>query len=74
MKRNLETQDNSIKPQFIFDNSGKKKAVILDILTFENMLEALEDSALGRLTKEILENENEFVDLDELKDELNFKD
>jgi hypothetical protein len=74
MKKNLDTQEIHIKPQFIFDNVGNKKAVILDILTFESLLEALEDTALGKLTKEVLEDENEFVDLDELKDELNFKD
>ena len=71
MKKNQSTQEtNTIKPQYIFDRTGSKTAVILDIQTFENLLEAVEDSYLSALGEEILKTETEFIDLDEIKDEL----
>lgn len=36
-----------IKPRYIIDSSGKKTKVILDISTFEHLLESLEDLYFG---------------------------
>lgn len=53
-----------IKPHYIIDSSGKKQQVILDIKTFEQILEQLEDQYFTKEAKQILE-ENDFIDFDE---------
>lgn len=53
-----------ISPRFIVDSSGKKTEVILDISTFEHMLESLEDFYFGLKAEQALK-EGEFIDFDE---------
>jgi len=56
MKKNSLSNESHIKPQFIFDNAGNKKAVILDIATFESLVEELQDVHLEQLDlKELIE-------------------
>jgi len=51
----------SLKPQFIIDNEGKKTAVVLDIKSYENFLEEVEDLYLGMLAAQELAGEYELV-------------
>ena len=53
-----------ISPRYIVDSAGKKTEVILDILTFERMLESLEDLYFGLQAEKALD-EGEFIDFDE---------
>lgn len=53
-----------IEPRYIVDNSGKKKEVILNIKTFEKILEQLEDMYLAREAQKALQ-EDEFIDFEE---------
>lgn len=53
-----------ISPRYIVDSTGKKTAVVLDISTFEQMLEDLEDFYFGLQAEKALK-EDEFVDFDE---------
>lgn len=54
-----------IAPKYIVDNTGKKTAVILEIATFEDMLERLEDMYFGLKAEQALQ-EDEFLDFNEL--------
>ncbi len=65
-KTNPTTASNAIRPQYILDQTGNKTAVILDIVTFENILEALEDNYLAKIGTQILATEDSYTDLDEL--------
>ena len=69
-KHNPPTTSNTIRPQYILDQTGNKTAVILDIVTFENMVDALEDNYLAKAGAQILATENSYTDLDELRDML----
>ena len=53
-----------IEPRYIVDNLGKKKEVILNIKTFEKILEQLEEMYLIKEAKKALK-EDEFVDFKE---------
>ena len=53
-----------ILPRYIVDSTGKKTEVVLDISTFEKMLESLEDLYFGLQAEQALE-EGEFIDFDE---------
>ncbi|MBM17511.1 MAG: hypothetical protein CL947_00400 [Epsilonproteobacteria bacterium] len=53
-----------IEPRYIIDSSGNRKEVILDISTFEKMLEYLEDSYFAKEAEQILKEED-FVDFEE---------
>jgi len=61
-KETLETLE--ISPRYIVDSTGKKTEVILDISTFERMLESLEDLYFGLQAEQALQ-EGEFIDFDE---------
>lgn len=54
-----------ISPRYIVDESGEKKEVILDISTFEKLLEQLEDLYLGRMAEQALAEKSEFSDFEE---------
>jgi PHD/YefM family antitoxin component YafN of YafNO toxin-antitoxin module len=58
------------QPQFIVDATGKKTAVVIDIDTFEKLMEKLEDLYLGTSAEEVLENETEFYDFEKVKRDL----
>lgn len=66
----MKKHEFDISPQFIIDKTGKKTGVLLDISTFENMLEKLEELYLGLTAEHILENEKEFSDFEEIKKKL----
>ncbi len=52
----------SLKPQYIVDKTGKKTAVILDINSFEKLLEEIEDGYFGSLAQKNLElEENDLI-------------
>lgn len=60
----MKRESLEIDPRYIVDSTGKKTEVVLDILTFEKMLESLEDVYFGSKAKEALQ-EGEFIDFDE---------
>lgn len=53
-----------IYPKYIVDETGKKTEVVIDISTFEKMLEDLEDLYFSLEAEKVLEC-GEFVDFDE---------
>lgn len=56
-----------IEAQYIVDKTGKKTAVVLDIETFENLLEEIEDIYFGTLAEAALQQEQEHISHDEVK-------
>lgn len=54
-----------ISPRYIVNEKGQKTEVILDIMTFEKILEELEDLYLGQQAQKVL-SEGEFLDFDEV--------
>lgn len=52
---------SKITPQYIIDKAGKKTGVILDILTFEHLLEEIEDIHFGAKAHKALQEEDEFI-------------
>ncbi len=52
----------TIAPQYLIDDLGKKTAVQLDIKTFENMLEMLEDAYFGAKAEQALQEDDEILD------------
>ncbi len=53
-----------IELRYIVDSTGKKVEVVLDLSTYEKMVENLEDSYFGEQAERALE-EGEFIDFDE---------
>lgn len=66
----MKPRSGDIPAQFIVDNAGKKTAVILDIKTFEKLLDELEDFYLGELAQAALKQEQEWISHDEVKQQL----
>lgn len=60
----MKKQILEISPKYIVDSTGKKMEVVLDIVTFEKMLEQLEDLYFGLKAERALK-EGEFIDFDE---------
>lgn len=60
----MKRKSLEISPRYIVDDSGKKTEVILDVSTFEQMLEIVEDAYLGSKAKRAM-GEGEFIDFDE---------
>jgi len=52
---------SKITPQYIVDTAGKKTGVILDISTFEQLLEEIEDLYFGSLAHKALQEESEYI-------------
>jgi hypothetical protein len=50
-----------ISPQYLVDKSGKKVSVLLDIVTFEQMVELYENLCCGNLAKKALKD-NEYIE------------
>lgn len=57
----IKKENISIEPQFIINKTGKKTAVVLDIKTYESILESLEDFYLGAKSEQILQK-CDFID------------
>ena len=53
-----------VSPRYIIDSSGKKTEVILDVTTFEQMLEGLENLYFGIKAEQALEK-GEYIDFNE---------
>jgi hypothetical protein len=58
---------STITPQYIIDKAGKKTGVILDIISFERLLEEIEDIYFGSIAHKILQKENEYISHDDVK-------
>jgi predicted DNA-binding protein len=56
-----------IEAQYIVDKTGKKTAVVLDIETFENLLEEIEDIYFGTLAEAALQQEQEYISHEQVK-------
>jgi hypothetical protein len=59
-----------VHPQFIINKTGKKTGVILDIVTFERIMEKLEDSYLVAQAEDVMAHETEYYDLAKVKKKL----
>ena len=57
----------SIDPQYIVDRAGIKTGVILDITTFEQMIEEIEDMCFGAIAHRALQEEDAYVEHSEVK-------
>ena len=53
-----------IEPRYIVDNSGKKREVVLNIKTFEKILEQLEDMYLIKEAQKAFK-EDDYIDFKE---------
>ena len=62
----MKKQALEFSPRYIVDEQGKKIEVVLDILTFEKMVEKLEEVYLGLQAEKAI-GEGEFVDFDAAK-------
>jgi predicted DNA-binding protein len=57
----------SLSPQYIVDDTGKRSAVILDVKVYERLLEELEDFYLSRAGEDILSQDEERISIEEVK-------
>ena len=62
-----------LSTQFIVDQKGKKTGVILDIKTFQRLLDELEDFYLATLAEAALLDRENTVSLEEAKKQLKQK-
>lgn len=55
-----------LKPRFITDEQGNKLEVVLDIATYDQLVDFLEDHYLGKMAEEVLsaESKEEYMDLE----------
>ena len=53
----MKSTISTVQAQFIIDNKGKKTGVILDIETFEQMVEELEELYLGKWAEDVLKSD-----------------
>jgi len=56
-----------IPAQYIVNKTGKKTGIIVDIETFEKLLEEIEDVYLGALATAALKQEQEYIPHEEVK-------
>ncbi len=56
-----------VVPHYIVDNVGKKIGVILDMVTFDKLIEEIEDIYFGAIAQAALQRETEFLSHDEVK-------
>ncbi len=63
----MKPSSHDVPAQFIIDKAGKKTGVILDIKTFERLMDELEDFYLGALAQAALKEGQEVVSHDEVK-------
>lgn len=59
-------------PRFITDDKGNKLEVVLDIATYDKLIDLIEDYYLGQMAQEVLacEDKEEYVDMHEFKKRL----
>lgn len=58
----MKKEKLTINPQYVIDKFGEKTAVMLDIKTFESLLEYIEDEYFGKQALKILQEEYEVLD------------
>lgn len=58
---------SNIVPQYIVDKAGKKTGVILDIITFDQIIEEIEDMHFGAIAHKALQKEDMYVEHSEVK-------
>ncbi|MBY0353417.1 hypothetical protein K2W90_03570 [Candidatus Babeliales bacterium] len=58
---------SELSTQFIVDKAGKKTGVILDMKTFQNLLEEIEDLYLATLAQAALQEKGECVSQEEVE-------
>ena len=59
-----------VTPQYIVDSRGRKRAVFLPVKEFNRLIERLEDLEDTLASDEAIENAQEFIELQEIRDEL----
>ncbi len=68
MKKNKKEGLN-LAPRYIVNEEGKRTEVILDVATFEQLLEYIEDIYYGAIAKEAIAR-GEFLDFEEVSKEI----
>lgn len=58
----MKKEKLTINPQYLINKSGKKTAVMLDIKTFETLLEYVEDEYFGKQATKLLKEDYEVLD------------
>lgn len=58
----MKKEKLTIDPQYLINKAGKRTAVMLDIKTFESMLEYLEDDYFGKQAAKLLQEDYEILD------------
>lgn len=58
----MKKEKLTIDPQYLVDKSGKKTGVFLDMKTFENILEYVEDEYFAKEAMKILQSDYEVLD------------
>ena len=59
-----------LTPEYIVDERGEKKAVVLPIGEYERLLEAAEDHLDAQDLDEAVETETDFVPYDQVREQL----
>lgn len=59
-----------IQPQFIVDKNGKKTGVIMNIETFEELIEKIEELYFGALAHQGMQDKTQFQDFEDFKKKL----
>ena len=62
-----------LTPQYIIDKAGKKTGVILDIITFEQLLEEIEDIYFAAKAQTALQEKDELISHVEVKKKMSRK-
>ena len=61
----------AVKPRFLTDEHGQKQAVVLSLEEFQSLLDIIEDIKDAKALDDAIANSTgEFVDLDDLIDEM----
>jgi hypothetical protein len=66
----MKKEKLTIDPQYLINKAGKKTAVILDMKTFENILEYVEDDYFGKQAANILLEDDEVLDFRQVNNKI----
>ena len=66
----MKTFIHNIQHQYIIDQKGKKTAVVMDIDSFDQFIERLEEYYLGTQAEQVLATEKTFHDFADVREKL----
>jgi hypothetical protein len=62
-----------LNPQFVIDEQGQKKAVLLSLEEYSELLEAIEDQLDSGDLEDAVREETEFVPYERIREQLRFE-